>query len=182
MLDSQLLRISMIFSRVANLRCADTAPRGMRDLLLAYARREPTRHSELTALPLTPSYETGGALPAEVLQREIRTATARVNCPAGAPSAIGENGPDLAGGIGVEAGTCSLGKSGARISNSVCIAAGEALACQHPQKATMGLRMVLLPGWGLWGEVGGTDLTAPVPNAHLELGPMPVGCRVDIFR
>jgi hypothetical protein len=58
MLDSQLLRISMIFSRVANLRCADTIPRGMRDLLLAYARREPTRHSELTALPLAPSYET----------------------------------------------------------------------------------------------------------------------------
>jgi hypothetical protein len=58
MLDGQLLRISAIFSRVANLRCADTIPRGMRDLLLAYARREPTRHSELTALLLTPSYET----------------------------------------------------------------------------------------------------------------------------
>jgi hypothetical protein len=58
MLDGQLLRISMIFSRVANLRCADTIPRGMRDLLLAYARREPTRHTELTALLLTPSYET----------------------------------------------------------------------------------------------------------------------------
>jgi hypothetical protein len=36
-----------------------------------------------------------------------------------------KNGPDLAGGIGVEAGTCSLGKSGARISNSLCIVAGD---------------------------------------------------------
>ena len=81
------------------------------------------------------------------------------------------------GGIGVEAGTCSLGKSGARISNSVCIVAGEVLVCLHPQKATMGLRMVLLPGWGLWGEVGGTDLAAPAPNAHLELGPMLVRAR-----
>jgi hypothetical protein len=44
-----------------------------------------------------------------------------------------KNGPDLAGGIGVEAGTCSLGKSGARISNSVCIVAGEVLVCLHPQ-------------------------------------------------
>jgi hypothetical protein len=32
-----------------------------------------------------------------------------------------KNGPDLAGGIGVEAGTCSLGKSEFRISTSVCI-------------------------------------------------------------
>jgi hypothetical protein len=58
MLDGQLLRISMVFSRVANPRYADTLPSGMRDLLLAYARREPTRHSELAALMLTPSYET----------------------------------------------------------------------------------------------------------------------------
>jgi hypothetical protein len=32
-----------------------------------------------------------------------------------------QNGPDLAGGIGVEAGTCSLGKSEFRISTPVCI-------------------------------------------------------------
>ena len=37
MLEGQLLRISMVFSRVANLRCADTLPRGMRDLLRAIA-------------------------------------------------------------------------------------------------------------------------------------------------
>jgi hypothetical protein len=48
----------MVFSRVANPRYADKLPRGMRDLLLAYARREPARHSELTALMLTPTYET----------------------------------------------------------------------------------------------------------------------------
>jgi hypothetical protein len=58
MLDGQLLRISLVFGRVANLRCADTLPRGMLDLLLAYAGREPTRHAELTALTLTPTYET----------------------------------------------------------------------------------------------------------------------------
>jgi hypothetical protein len=58
MLDGQFLRISMIFSRVANLRSGDTIPRGMHDLLLAYARREPTRHTELTALLLAPNYET----------------------------------------------------------------------------------------------------------------------------
>jgi hypothetical protein len=58
MLDGQLLRISMVFRRVANPRYADMLPSGMRDLLLAYARREPTRHSELAALLLTPSYET----------------------------------------------------------------------------------------------------------------------------
>jgi hypothetical protein len=58
MLDGQLLRISMVFGRVANPRYADKLPRGMCDLLLAYARREPTRHTELTALLLTPSYET----------------------------------------------------------------------------------------------------------------------------
>jgi hypothetical protein len=39
-------------------RYADTLPSGMRDLLLAYARRDPTRHSELAALMLTPTYET----------------------------------------------------------------------------------------------------------------------------
>jgi hypothetical protein len=54
----RLLRISMVFSRVANPRYADTLPRGMRDLLLAYARRDTTRHSELTAFMLTPTYET----------------------------------------------------------------------------------------------------------------------------
>jgi hypothetical protein len=58
MLDGQLLRISMVFSRVANPRYADTLPRGMCDLLLAYARRDTTRHTELTALMLTPTYET----------------------------------------------------------------------------------------------------------------------------
>jgi hypothetical protein len=58
MLDGQLLRISMVFGRVANPRYADMLPSGMRDLLLAYARREPTRHSELAALMLTPTYET----------------------------------------------------------------------------------------------------------------------------
>jgi hypothetical protein len=57
-LDGQLLRISAVFSRVANLRCADTIPRGMRDLLLAYAQRDASRHTELTALMLTPTYET----------------------------------------------------------------------------------------------------------------------------
>jgi hypothetical protein len=57
MLDGQLLRISMVFSRVANLRCADTLPRGMLDLLLAYAGRDQNRHAELTALTLTPTYE-----------------------------------------------------------------------------------------------------------------------------
>jgi hypothetical protein len=56
--DGQLLRISMVFSRVANLRCADTLPGGMRDLLLAYAQRDASRHAELTALMLTPTYET----------------------------------------------------------------------------------------------------------------------------
>jgi hypothetical protein len=58
MLDGQLLRISMVFSRVANLRCKDTLPRGMRDLLLAYARKDRTRHTELSALMLTPTYDT----------------------------------------------------------------------------------------------------------------------------
>jgi hypothetical protein len=58
MLDGQLLRISMVFSRVANPRYADALPRSMRDLLLAYARREPTRHTELAALTKTPTYET----------------------------------------------------------------------------------------------------------------------------
>jgi hypothetical protein len=57
LLDGQLLRISVVFSRVANLRCADTLPRGMRDLLLAYAQRDASRHTELTALMLTPTYE-----------------------------------------------------------------------------------------------------------------------------
>jgi hypothetical protein len=32
-----------------------------------------------------------------------------------------KNGPDLAGGIGVEAGTCSLGKGEFQISTSICI-------------------------------------------------------------
>jgi hypothetical protein len=58
LLDGQLLRISVVFSRVANLRCADTLPRGMRDLLLAYGQKDASRHTELTALMLTPTYET----------------------------------------------------------------------------------------------------------------------------
>jgi hypothetical protein len=57
MLDGQLLRISLVFSRVANLRCADTLPRGMCDLLLAYARRDASRHAELTTLTHSPTYE-----------------------------------------------------------------------------------------------------------------------------
>jgi hypothetical protein len=57
-LDGQSLRISVIFNRVANLRYLDALPRGMLDLLLGYARRDPTRHAELTALTLTPTYET----------------------------------------------------------------------------------------------------------------------------
>jgi hypothetical protein len=58
LLDGQLLRISTVFSRVADLRCADTLPRGMRDLVLAYAQRDASRHTELTALMATPTYET----------------------------------------------------------------------------------------------------------------------------
>jgi hypothetical protein len=57
-LDGQLLRISTIFGRVANSRYADTLPGGMRDLLLAYAQRDASRHTELTALMLTPTCET----------------------------------------------------------------------------------------------------------------------------
>jgi hypothetical protein len=55
MLDGQLLHISVVFSRIANLRCADTLPRGMRDLLLAYSQKDVSRHTELTALMLTPT-------------------------------------------------------------------------------------------------------------------------------
>jgi hypothetical protein len=58
MLDGQLLRISMVFSRVANLRYADKLPRAMLDLLLAYAGRKPTRQSDLTILTVSPTYET----------------------------------------------------------------------------------------------------------------------------
>jgi hypothetical protein len=57
-LDGQSLRVSVIFNRIANLRYGGTLPRGMLDLLLAYAGREPTRHAELTVLTLTPTYET----------------------------------------------------------------------------------------------------------------------------
>jgi hypothetical protein len=42
-----------------------------------------------------------------------------------------QNGPDLAGGIGVEAGTCSLGKSVSRLSTRVCIVTRPFY--QHPQ-------------------------------------------------
>jgi hypothetical protein len=58
MLDGQLQRISVIFNRIANLRHADTLPRGMQDLLRVYAGRDPTRHAELTTLTLTPAHET----------------------------------------------------------------------------------------------------------------------------
>ena len=60
------------------------------------------------------------------------------------------NGPDLAGGIGVEAGTCSLGKSAARVSNSVCIGpfedAGAALMRGNYAKASRLLRPLAEPG------------------------------------
>jgi hypothetical protein len=52
----QLLRISVVFGRVANARYPDALPRGM--YVLAYARRDASRHSELTALMLTRTYET----------------------------------------------------------------------------------------------------------------------------
>jgi hypothetical protein len=38
--------------------------------------------------------------------------------------------------------------------------------------------MVLSSRVGALGEVGGTDLAAPAPNAHLELGPD--ACRVSV--
>ena len=77
MLDGQLLRISMIFRRVANLQCADTIPRGMRDLLLAYARRAPTRHTELTALLLTPIYHTAARCLLKWFDEKFRPPTRR---------------------------------------------------------------------------------------------------------
>jgi hypothetical protein len=58
MLDGQLLRISTIFSRVANLRYEDAVPRGMLDLLLAYAGKHRRRQPDMTALTLVPTYET----------------------------------------------------------------------------------------------------------------------------
>jgi hypothetical protein len=42
--------------------------------------------------------------------------------------------PTSRGGIGVEAGTCSLGKSEAGVSNSVCIVAGDVVVCVHHKK------------------------------------------------
>jgi hypothetical protein len=57
-LDGQLLRINTIFGRVADLRYQDNLPRPMLDLLLTYAGRDPIRQPELTALALTPTYET----------------------------------------------------------------------------------------------------------------------------
>jgi hypothetical protein len=57
MLGGQLLRISTIFDRITNPKYTDMLPRGMLDLLREYARRDPTRHAELTALTLTPTYE-----------------------------------------------------------------------------------------------------------------------------
>jgi hypothetical protein len=101
--------------------------------------------------------------------------------------------PTSRGGIGVEAGTCSLGKSSPayqlpsalsprrrpQIKAYLRNAAPFAASCTVLQKATMTLRIEWSSGWGLWGEVGGTDLAAPAPNAHLELGPMPVGCRIN---
>jgi hypothetical protein len=48
---------------------------------------------------------------------------------------------------------------------------------QPPQKAMIRPRMVPSSRAGALGRGRGPDLAAPAPNAHLELGPMPVGCR-----
>ena len=44
--------------RVADLRYEDAVPRGMLDLLLAYAGKHRTRQPDMTALTLDPTYET----------------------------------------------------------------------------------------------------------------------------
>jgi hypothetical protein len=79
------------------------------------------------------------------------------------------------GGMGL-AGTCSLGNSGARMSNSVCIVAGENRV--RPQKATVGLRMVLSSRVGALGRGRGTDLTASAPTHTWSWGRCLVGSRV----
>jgi hypothetical protein len=67
--------------------------------------------------------------------------------------------PTSRGGLGLEAGTCSLGKSESRLSTPVYIvtvpfSSRRRSAAWRPQKAMMSLRMVWSSGWGLWGEVG----------------------------
>jgi hypothetical protein len=80
------------------------------------------------------------------------------------------------GGIGVEAGTLLFGEEQAPHINfclhchrvamrKLCLNCASpsliAVSCTIPQKATMTLRIGWFSGWGLWGEVGGTDLAAP---------------------
>jgi hypothetical protein len=103
-----------------------------------------------------------------------------------------KNGPDLAGGLGLRPGPCSLGKSKSRISTSVCIVTASPCATHahlhiaqsdrriagRLQKATMTPIMAGSSGWGLWGEVGLADLAAPAPSAHPGAGAD--ACRVPV--
>ena len=104
-----------------------------------------------------------------------------------------KNGPDLAGGIGVEAGTCSLGKSKSRISTSVCIVTASpsakigpictsarsiAVSCTVLQKAMMRPRMLPSARVGALGRGRGHRPNGPsskrTPGAGADV---PVGRR-----
>jgi hypothetical protein len=57
-LDGKTLRISVIFELVAKRGFKDKAPRGMLELLRAYAARDPERQNEIAVLALVPTYAT----------------------------------------------------------------------------------------------------------------------------